>query len=98
MSLRCNVVSFWKLIKSKPIDKCTKLKYSVSEGFFHLIFRLNSGWSFHSSGPARKTGRKTDITVNEQEIIRNVLERADRIRQVEEERIGYVSDVYNKPN
>lgn len=54
----------------------------------NLRAKLNSGWSFHSSGPARKTGRKTDITVNEQEIIRNVLERADRIRQVEEERIG----------
>ncbi|XP_020601682.1 double C2-like domain-containing protein beta [Orbicella faveolata] len=54
----------------------------------NLRAKLNSGWSFHSSGPARKTGRKTDITDNEQEIIRNVLERADRIRQVEEERIG----------
>lgn len=55
---------------------------------FSVFFRLNSGWSFHSSGPARKTGRKTDISDNEQEIIRNVLERSDRIRQVEEERIG----------
>lgn len=76
------------LIKSKLIDKCTSLKYIVSEGYFSPHFRLNSGWSFHSSGPTRKTGRKTDITDNEQEIIRNVLERADRIRQVEEERIG----------
>ncbi|KAL9981944.1 hypothetical protein ACROYT_G010711 [Oculina patagonica] len=53
-----------------------------------LRAKLNSGWSFHSTAPARKTGRKTDISDNEQEIIRNVLERADRIRQVEEERIG----------
>lgn len=53
-----------------------------------LRAKLNSGWSFHSSGPARKTGRKTDISESEQEIIRNVLDRADRIRQVEEERIG----------
>lgn len=54
----------------------------------NLRAKLNSGWSFHSSGPARKTGTKSDITDNEQEIIRNVLDRADKIRQVEEERIG----------
>lgn len=53
-----------------------------------LRAKLNSGWSFHSSTPARKTGRKSDITESEQEIIRNVLERAERIRHAEEERIG----------
>ena len=55
---------------------------------FCSCFRLNSGWSFHSSGPARKTSTKADISATEQEIIRNVLERSERIRQVEEERIG----------
>lgn len=53
-----------------------------------LRSKLNSGWSFHSSGPARKTSTKADISATEQEIIRNVLERSERIRQVEEERIG----------
>lgn len=56
--------------------------------FFCCRFRLNSGWSFHSSGPARKTSTKADISVTEQEIIRNVLERSEKIREVEEERIG----------
>lgn len=56
----------------------------------HLQLRakLNSGWSFHSSGPARKTSTKADISATEQEIIREVLERSERIRQNEEERIG----------
>lgn len=53
-----------------------------------LRAKLNSGWSFHSSGPARKTSTKTDISATEQEIIREVLERSERIRQNEEERIG----------
>lgn len=65
MSLCCNVVSFWKLIKSKLMDKCIKLKYSVSEGFFYFIFRLNLGWFFYLSGFVRKIGRKIDIIVNE---------------------------------
>lgn len=60
----------------------------MSTEYFIFAFRLNSGWSFHSSTPARKTGRKSDITESEQEIIRNVLERAERIRHAEEERIG----------
>ncbi|XP_073257469.1 rabphilin-3A-like isoform X1 [Porites lutea] len=53
-----------------------------------LRAKLNSGWSFHSSGPARKTSTKADISATEQEIIREVLERSERIRQNEEERIG----------
>lgn len=63
-----------------------------------LRAKLNSGWSFHSSGPVRKPA-KTNISVSEQEIIRNVLERSERLRHVEEERIGrLVEKVENMQN
>lgn len=60
-----------------------------------FCFRLNSGWSFHSSGPARKTSNKGNISVSEQDMIRSVLERSEKVRQVEEERIGYVVILWN---
>ncbi|EDO41934.1 predicted protein, partial [Nematostella vectensis] len=49
--------------------------------------RLNAGWSFHSGGPAKKPA-KTTISEAEQEIIKNVIQRADRIQLQEEGRVG----------
>ncbi|KAK2574171.1 Double C2-like domain-containing protein beta [Acropora cervicornis] len=57
-----------------------------------LRAKLNSGWSFHTSGPTRKPASKNNISVSEQEIIRDVLERSERLRQIEEERIGRLVD------
>ena len=54
-----------------------------------LHFRLNSGWSFKTSGPT-KGKSKENITVSEQEIIKEVIQRSDKIRQKEEERVGVV--------
>ncbi|XP_031561901.1 double C2-like domain-containing protein beta isoform X2 [Actinia tenebrosa] len=48
---------------------------------------LNSGWSFHTSNPVKKTS-KTNISEAEQEEIKNVIQRADRIQKQEEYRIG----------
>lgn len=57
-----------------------------------LRAKLNSGWSFHTSGPARKPASKNNISVSEQEIIRDVLERSERLRHIEEERVGRLVD------
>ncbi|XP_074635680.1 rabphilin-3A-like [Acropora palmata] len=57
-----------------------------------LRAKLNSGWSFHTSGPTRKPASKNNISVSEQEIIRDVLERSEKLRQIEEERIGRLVD------
>lgn len=52
-----------------------------------LRAKLNTGWSFKTSGPTKGKSRGS-ITVTEQELIKEVIQRSDKIREMEEERIG----------
>ena len=72
-----------------------------------MVFRLNFGWSFHTSrAPTRSSSATptsrhdnaaTNVAINsnqplrddEMERIKNVLERAERIELIEQERVGY---------
>ena len=76
--------------------------------FVYFLFRLNSGWSFHTDRPAQRSASAAPSTRfssaaaaataangnqslrdEEMERIKKVLERAQRIELIEQERVGY---------
>jgi hypothetical protein len=72
-----------------------------------MVFRLHSGWSFHTDRPATRsasaapstrfssaaaaaaTNGNQSLRDEEMERIKKVLERAQRIELIEQERVGY---------
>ena len=54
---------------------------------FAICFRLGAGWSVHTNMTSSMTRNRT-LTSDEQEVIRQMIERSETLERVEMERIG----------
>lgn len=53
-----------------------------------LPFRLQTGWSVHPSGQPDRQRKQEELTDEEKEIINRVIARAEKMEEMEQERIG----------
>lgn len=53
-----------------------------------LPFRLQAGWPVHPSGPPDRQRKQEELTDEEKEIINRVIARAEKMEEMEQERIG----------
>lgn len=51
-------------------------------------FRLRAGWSVHASGQPDRQRKQEELTDEEKEIINRVIARAEKMEEMEQERIG----------
>ncbi|XP_030074633.1 rabphilin-3A [Microcaecilia unicolor] len=57
-----------------------------------LRAKLGSGWSMHSGNPAERQRKHEELTDEEKEIINRVIARAEKMEEMEQERIGRLLD------
>lgn len=53
-----------------------------------MPFRLQTGWSVHPGGQADRGRKQDELTDEEKEIINRVIARAEKMEELEQERIG----------
>jgi hypothetical protein len=53
-----------------------------------LSYRLQAGWSVHPSAQPDRQRKQEELTDEEKEIINRVIARAEKMEEMEQERIG----------
>lgn len=64
------------------------LGFSLASLLPKLPFRLQTGWSVHPSGQPDRQRKQEELTDEEKEIINRVIARAEKMEEMEQERIG----------